>query len=224
MSDLQTKIDGILSERKSRIDKISSQSDLIDSLYPYLQKMQKTISELGVEGAVEKVETIYKFLSNLDQAREKLRLLKKRYAKDTINIGVSGFTHAGKSTLLQAISGLTNSEIPKADEDAEDSLHATTAICSQIFNSAEKYAEIFYKTDREFVDFVNAHLEIAGLSAISDKGEFPKVQIPENNDTEEEKNTIKDRLRLLQESFPFYKDKVGNGYEKISGNNLNRLD
>lgn len=224
MSNLKTKIDEILSERKSRINKISSQSELIGSLYPNLEKIQKTISELGVEGADEKAKTIEGFLTNLDQAREKLRLLKKRYAKDTINIGVSGFTHAGKSTLLQAISGLTDNEIPKADEDAEDSLHATTAVCSQIFNSADKYAEISYKTDREFVDFVNAHLEIAGLSAISDKGEFPTVQIPENNDTEEEKNTIKDRLRLLQESFPFYKDKIGNGYEKISGNNLNRLD
>ncbi|MBR4326957.1 MAG: hypothetical protein IKP73_15690 [Bacteroidales bacterium] len=224
MSDLKKKIDEILSERKSRIGMISLRNDLIDSLYPNLQKIQKTISELGVEGVDEKVETISKFLSNLDQAREKLRLIQKRYAKDTINIGVSGFTHAGKSTLLQAISGLTDNEIPKADEDAEDSLHATTAICSQIFNSAEKYAEIFYKTDHEFVEFVNAHLKIAGLSQISDKGEFTKIQIPENNDTEEEKNTIKDRLRLLQESFPFYKDKIGNGYEKISGNNLTRLD
>lgn len=116
MSELQKKIDEILSERKSRIDNISSQEALIDSLYPNLQKIQKTISELGVEGSDDKVETISKFLNNLDQAREKLRLLKKRYAKDTINIGVSGFTHAGKSTLLQAISGLTDSEIPKADE------------------------------------------------------------------------------------------------------------
>ena len=223
MSNLKTKIDEILSERKSRINKISSQSELIGSLYPNLEKIQKTISELGVEGADEKAKTIEAFLTHLDQAREKLRLLKKRYAKDTINIGVSGFTHAGKSTLLQAISGLSDSEIPKADEGDEDSLHATTAICSQIFNSQDKYAEVFYKTDKEFVEFVNAHLEMAGISTISDKGEFPNVQIPENKDTEEEKNTIKDRLRLLQESFPFYKDKIGNGYEKISGNNLDRL-
>ena len=89
MSNLKTKIDEILSERKSRINKISSQSELIGSLYPNLEKIQKTISELGVEGADEKAKTIEAFLTHLDQAREKLRLLKKRYAKDTINIGVS---------------------------------------------------------------------------------------------------------------------------------------
>lgn len=224
MSDLKTKIDGILSERKSRIDKISSQSSLIDSLYPNLQKMQKTISELGVDGADEKVETISTFLGHLDQAREKLRLLKKRYEKSTINIGVSGFTHAGKSTLLQAISGLSDNEIPKADEGGSNSLHATTAICSQIFNSPDKYAEIIYKNDKEFLEFVNAHLEVAGLNTISDKSEFPTINIPENKDSEEEKNTIKDRLRLLKESYTVYKDKIGNGVEKISGNNFNRLD
>lgn len=224
MSDLQTIIDGILSERKSRIAQISSQSDLIDSLYPNLQKMQKTISELGVEDAAEKVETISKFLSNLDQAREKLRLLKKRYEKSTINIGVSGFTHAGKSTLLQAISGLGDDAIPKADEGGSNALHATTAICSQIFNSPDKYAEIIYKNDKEFLEFVNAHLEVAGLSTISDKGEFAGIVIPDNKDSEEEKNTIKDRLRLLKESYSVYKDKIGNGIEKISGNYFNRLD
>lgn len=45
MSNLKTKIDEILSERKSRINKISSQSELIGSLYPNLEKIQKTISE-----------------------------------------------------------------------------------------------------------------------------------------------------------------------------------
>lgn len=225
MSELQKKIDEILSERKSRIDNISSQEALIDSLYPNLQKIQKTISELGVEGSDDKVETISKFLNNLDQAREKLRLLKKRYAKDTINIGVSGFTHAGKSTLLQAISGLGDDAIPKADEDSKDSLHATTAICSQIFNSAETYAEIIYKTDEEYVKFVNAHLETAGLKTVSSINEFQQeTKIPENRDSEEDLNTIKDRLRLLQESIPYYKNKIGNGTEKIPGSKFNQLE
>ena len=225
MKELQTKIDEILSERKSRIEMISSRNDLIDSLYPNLQKIQKTVSELGVEGAAEKVEVISTFLSHLDQAREKLRLLKKRYEKDTVNIGVSGFTHAGKSTLLQAVSGLSDDEIPKADEKSSNSLHATTAICSQIFNSPDKYAEVTYKSSSEFSAFINAHLKAAGMtSRISSPNEFDSIVIPENLDCQADANTLKERLRMLKESFQYYKNKIDCGTEKIPGNRLNQLE
>lgn len=225
MSDLQTKIDGILSERKSRIAQISSQSELIGLLRPNLNAIKAKISELGVEDVEKKVATIEAFISHLNEAENKLFLLKKRYDKDTINIGVSGFTHAGKSTLLQAISGLGDDAIPKADENSKDSLHATTAICSQIFNSTDRYAEIIYKNDSEYIEFVNAHLEIAGLKTVSSINEFQQeTVIPENRDSEEDINTIKDRLRLLQESIPYYKGKIGSGMDKISGDKFYQLE
>ncbi len=225
MSNLKTKIDEILSERKSRINKISSQSELIGLLRPNLNAIKAKISELGVEDVEKKVATIEAFISHLNEAENKLFLLKKRYDKDTINIGVSGFTHAGKSTLLQAISGLGDDAIPKADENSKDSLHATTAICSQIFNSTDRYAEIIYKNDSEYIEFVNAHLEIAGLKTVSSINEFQQeTVIPENRDSEEDINTIKDRLRLLQESIPYYKGKIGSGMDKISGDKFYQLE
>ena len=123
MSELQARIEEILTKRKNGISKLISQSEMIDLLRPNLQKIQKTLRDIGdgIENVDKKLERISEFLGQLNQASEKLRLLRKRYEKQTINIGVSGFTHAGKSTLLQAISGLSDSEIPKADENSKDS-------------------------------------------------------------------------------------------------------
>ena len=41
-----------------------------------------------------------------------LRIIETRFSRGTINIGVSGRARVGKSTLLQAISGLTDQQIP----------------------------------------------------------------------------------------------------------------
>ena len=226
MSELQEKIQEILTKRENGISKLVSQSEMIDLLRPNLQKIQKTLRDIGggIEKSDEKLEKISEFLGQLNQASEKLRLLRKRYEKQTINIGVSGFTHAGKSTLLQAISGLGDEAIPKADEDSEESLHATTAICSQIFNAPKKYAEIVYKSDQEYLEFVNAHLNIAGLDEVASISEFQNIQIPANQDNEEEENTIKERLRLIQESIPFYKGKIGSGSDKLSDDEFNQLE
>ncbi len=225
MSELKNKINGILSQRNQVIDKLVAEDNFVNDMEQHLRKIQQKVVELALPSSTEQSSKIEKFISDLGDAKKKVSLLRKRYQKDTINIGVSGFTHAGKSTLLQALSGLTDDEIPKANENSDNSLHATTAICSQIYNSPDKYAEVTYKSSNEFVDFVNAHLQEAGIATrISSVHEMASLVIPDNLDCQVDSNTLKERLRMLQESFPYYRNKIDNGKEKISGDRLNQLD
>ena len=66
---------------------------------------------------------------DIAKAIELLRVLEARYSRKTINIGVSGRARVGKSTLLQAISGLEDEQIPTG------SGIPVTAVRSQIFHS-----------------------------------------------------------------------------------------
>jgi energy-coupling factor transporter ATP-binding protein EcfA2 len=76
----------------------------------------------------------------------KLTNLTERFRKETINIGVSGKTGQGKSTLLQSISSLSNKEIPAA------SGLACTASKSMIYHTeGNPYARIDFYSEDEFL-------------------------------------------------------------------------
>ena len=61
-------------------------------------------------------------------ATEAVRTLQRRVNRDTVNIGVIGLTHAGKSTLLRKLTGLTEGQIPSNETSS------TTATPSRIFH------------------------------------------------------------------------------------------
>jgi hypothetical protein len=64
------------------------------------------LGEVGMDARVEELRT------GIAEATRGLRVLSARFARDTINIGVSGKARVGKSTLLQSISGLGEGQIP----------------------------------------------------------------------------------------------------------------
>lgn len=221
--DIKTQIEKIISDRNEQVNLIRNEIDNIEKLSTQLNTLRSKIHELKIENERQLIETIDKKSEELAEAKTKALLIRKRFEKDTINIGVSGFTHAGKSTLLQAISGLNDSEIPKADETSKNGLHPTTAICSQIFNSEEEYAEIVYRDDKEFMEFINAHLRSANLQTIKSKNEVADLDIPENINGQADQNLIKDRLRLIKESYPYFKRYVGEESDRIKRSSFNKL-
>lgn len=59
----------------------------------------------------------------------RLKILEARFGRQSINLGVSGQARVGKSTLLQAISGLSDDQVPTGMG------HPVTAVRSQIYHS-----------------------------------------------------------------------------------------
>jgi hypothetical protein len=148
-----------------------------------------------------------------------LRVLEARFARDTVNIGVSGQARVGKSTLLQSVSGLGDDQIPTGQA------LPVTAVRSRIFHAPDlRRATLRLHTFDTFVSEVvapyHAELDIAGLPGTPD--EFRSWAYPKPDEVGSERAasdraasdrsgadrpswvTMLNRLRAMQASFPTY--------------------
>jgi hypothetical protein len=157
-----------------------------------------------------------------------LRVLETRYARDTVNIGVSGQARVGKSTLLQSVSGLGDDQIPTGQA------LPVTAVRSRIFHAPDlRRATLRLHSFDSFVTDVvapyHAELDIAGLPVSPDEfrrwpypdPESVPAQPPGSPTSHAEGGrpdwvrlsaaperpswvTMLNRLRAMQASFPTY--------------------
>jgi hypothetical protein len=88
--------------------------------------------------------------ASITKQQADLQQLALRFRRGTLNIGIVGNARQGKSTFLQALTGLTGEEIPAAETD-----HCTGAP-SLIINHKETYADIEYFTESGFLQEVIA--------------------------------------------------------------------
>lgn len=100
--------------------------------------------------------------------------LQERFGRDTINISVIGRARQGKSTLLQAISGLEDSVIPAAG--GSHCTGTTSVICNEP-GTDTAHAEVVFYTEDEIVKQVKDYIEAIGLSAnVTTFGGIPRLQ------------------------------------------------
>ena len=140
-----------------------------------------------------------------------LRVLEARFARDTVNVGVSGQARVGKSTLLQSVSGLGDDQIPTGQA------LPVTAVRSRIFHAPElRRATLRLHSFDTFVSDVvapyHAELDVAGLPATPD--EFRRWSYPKPDDAPSDRPswvTMLNRLRAMQASFPTYEHDLTGG-------------
>ncbi|MCI0490397.1 MAG: hypothetical protein L0229_27705 [Blastocatellia bacterium] len=79
-----------------------------------------------------------------------LERLKRRFSRDSLNIGVVGRARQGKSKLLQSLTGLTHKEIPDGDRQ-----HCT-GVRSFIYHNPNvpAYGDIWFYSERAFIEEV----------------------------------------------------------------------
>lgn len=210
MSELQQKIDTILSKRKVNVDNILNQMKVINDLKSLIFDIKRKLKESNLDNAELYIPRLEGADKKLAEALQKLEHLKNRFDRETINIGVSGVSHAGKSTLLQAITDLSNNEIPKAEE-GDNYADPTTAVRSQIYNG-EKHAIVKFRSDADFIKMVNEYLaQIKSVPEITTLSDFEQLNLEDidySTFVGNEKYNY-ERVKSIKEAFKYFRQYLG---------------
>lgn len=135
--------------------------------------------------------------------QDSLEKLKRRFVRDTLNIGVIGRARQGKSRLLQSLSGLSATEIPDGDRQ-----HCT-GVRSTIYHNATvtSYGEVWFYTERSFLDDVIApyYLQLDLGPAPETLSELMRRPIPELTTDDTILNAKYQHLCRYREHLEHYK-------------------
>lgn len=158
MSNNNSNIEQILEKRRKAVQQASETIDYIDRLIEILRGLISTSQDILNYPSVKEESQTQKKLNELDFNSLILRLekerkvwwnLKKRFGRETINIGVIGRQRMGKSTFLQSITGLSDDVIPAKRGSS------CTSVQSIIYHEDNnKDSEVHYYSESEFIEQV----------------------------------------------------------------------
>lgn len=222
----QESVSRILERRRTRLPVVQEAIERWQHLGHEIDALGTAIDELrahsGGSGAVPReIEgfSLSAMKSGINSSLELLYVLETRLSRGTINVGVSGRARVGKSTLLQAFSGLSDEQIPTG------SGLPVTAVRSRIFHSAtQSRATLSLHTFDSFrKDILAPYHEVLGLSATPlNITEFRQFQypaeagnLPLGHNGKHSNVTILRRLRDMQESLWSYENDLTGGERTI---------
>lgn len=138
MSTIATQLDSILATRAARLRTLDanlagwkSRADEVARTLAAVSAAEQVNPDLA--GASANLRTVGDALRRVLEDGAKVRA---RFARDTLCIGIGGAARMGKSTFLQSVTGLEETQIPTSDK------YFTTAVRSQIENSANENTAI----------------------------------------------------------------------------------
>ena len=131
---LTQSLERIISERGERAKALDGRISEWMAVSDELRRLGAAIQDLSAHpaspgalvGLLPQIENLPARIER--EVLPRLRRVQQRFSRSTLNIGVAGEARMGKSTLLQAISGLGEDQIPTGDD------LPVTAVRSRIFH------------------------------------------------------------------------------------------
>ena len=197
MSEIKTKLDSILATRAARL------RTLDESLADWRSRAGQVARSLAAVEAAERVNPDLAGASaNLRNVAETLRRIledgdkvRARFGRDTLCIGIGGAARMGKSTFLQSVTGLEETQIPTSDK------YFTTAVRSQIENSANENTAVadFYSEETFLREVISPMCDALKIPTPTNLAAFRTVrfELPDGVARTQEADDI---LRRLQDA------------------------
>lgn len=147
MSQIQDKLNSILENRTARARNVEKTlciwqncCDKLASVTTDVEAAERQNPDIAGSGKRlrEALERARKVVADYESVRA-------RFARDTLCIGIGGAARMGKSTFLQSVTGLSETQIPTSDK------YFTTAVRSQIVNSPENIAVADFHSESSFL-------------------------------------------------------------------------
>lgn len=217
MSSLQEQINQILAARKERLSSVVKEKD-------FWNKISENFSRFS--DAVQAAENQNPCLSGLttktrvaaqtaNDMLKKFSQLTDRFNRDEICIGIGGAARMGKSTFLQAVTGLGDEQIPTSDK------FFTTAGRSLIVNATEAVAIADMHTERSFLEKVIAPMcrEI-GIQAPASLDELKRLELPQEENTQQAIDVIKRLKDTIDNLSSISNELTGEKQRRISIENV----
>ena len=207
------KIEAIIKDRRplvTRLEKVQENLRRLSFNLGELENKRNVIIKIAPDEIHQNLQEIdfSTVRKKIGEELEILEKLKRRFARDTLNIGVVGRARQGKSRLLQSVSGLATTEIPDGDRQ-----HCT-GVRSTILHKAnisEPYADVWFYSESSFLnEVIMPYFRELRLSpfpySMEDFVSESLPALPENLSGYAEPLAKYEHLRRYHQHFEKYKD------------------
>ncbi len=210
LATIRQEIDKAVKKRERYKNLVNGKKQILELLKENINDCKRKVSATSFENKSLYADKLSATVEKIDKILADAAPLINRFNRDTINLGVAGATQAGKSTFLEAVSGV---KLPRAQ--GEHSGDSTTAAKSIIINTPERKTTVFFRTKDEFITNIKAYLPENQRSRVSDIDDFENLPLDEimaATINSRERAEIK-RLQEAQRSFKYIKTLLGRTQE-----------
>ena len=204
MSEIKNKLESILTTRAARLwtldENLSawkSRADEVTRTIAAVTAAERVNPDIA--GASASLRTVAESLRRVLEDAAKVRA---RFARDTLCIGIGGAARMGKSTFLQSVTGLEETQIPTSDK------YFTTAVRSQIENSTNENTAIadFHSEESFLREVIAPMCNTLRLPAPTNLSAFKtaRFELPEGAMRTQEADDVLQRLTDAQSHLADY--------------------